>query len=87
MAKEVGLIHLLKSNVIVMISTGTIGDEARRYGNKIMTDSNLCIAMVDGVDLDLIEARPAAIVDVLSREARHAMDLKKLDQGADHGAT
>lgn len=86
-AKEVGLSHLLKSNVIVMVSTGVIGNEARRYGNKIMTESNLCIAMVDGADLDLIEARPAAIVDVLSREARHAMDLKKLDQGADHGAT
>ena len=78
-AKEVGLTHLLKSNVIVMISTGKIGDEARRYGNKIMADSNLCIVMVDGTDLDRIEARPAAIVEVLSREARHAMDLKKLD--------
>ena len=78
-AKEVGLTHLLKSNVIVMISTGKIGDEARRYGNKIMADSNLCIVMMDGTDLDRIEARPAAIVEVLSREARHAMDLKKLD--------
>ena len=86
-AKEVGLSHLLKSNVIVMVSTGEIGNEARRYGNKIMADTNLCIAMVDGADLGLIEARPAAIVDVLSREARHAMDLKKLDQGVDHGAT
>ena len=78
-AKEVGLTHLLKSNVIVMISTGKIGDEARRYGNKIMADSNLCVAMLDGTDLNHIESRPAAIVEVLSREARHAMDLKKLD--------
>lgn len=78
-AKEVGLTHLLKSNVIVMISTGKIGDEARRYGNRIMADSNLCIVMLDGTDLDRIEERPAAIVEVLSREARHAMDLKRLD--------
>ena len=27
----------------------------------------------------LVEARPAAIVDILTREARHAMDLKKLE--------
>ena len=77
-AKEVGLTHLLKSNVIVMVSTGEIGGEARRYANKIMTDSNLCVVMVDGDDLALIEARPAGIIDVFAREARHAMDLKKL---------
>ena len=78
-AKEVGLTHFLKSNVIVMVSTGEIGGEARRYANKIMTDSNLCVVMIDRGDLSLIEARPAAIVDVFGREARHAMDLKKLE--------
>lgn len=78
-AKEVGLTHFLKSNAIVMVSTGAIGSEARRYANKIMTDSNLCIVMVDGNDLALIEARPAAIVDVFIREAHHAMDLKRLE--------
>ena len=77
-AKEVGLTHFLKSNVIVMVSTGKIGEEARRYANGIMRESNLCVVMVDGADLDRIEDRPAEIVDVFSREARHAMDLKKL---------
>lgn len=78
-AKEVGLTHFLKSNAIVMVSTGEIGGEARRYANKIMTGSNLCIVMVDGGDLALVEVRPAAIVEVFTREARHAMDLKKLE--------
>ena len=78
-AKEVGLTHFLKSNAIVMVSTGDIGGEARRYANKIMADSNLCIVMVDGSDLAVIEARPTTIVDVFTREARHAMDRKKLD--------
>ena len=78
-AKEVGLTHFLKSNAIVVVSTGTIGGEARRYANRIMTDSNLCIVMVDGSDLALIQARPAAIVDIFVREASHAMDLKKLE--------
>ena len=77
-AKEVGLTHFLKSNAIVMISTGRIGNEARRYANRIMADSNLCIIMVDGDDLALVESRPAAIVDVFAREARHAMDLKEI---------
>ena len=78
-AKEVGLTHFLKSNAIVMVSTGEIGNEARRYSNKIMADSNLCIVMLDKSDLALIESRPAAIVDVFTREARHAMDLKRLE--------
>ena len=75
-AKEVGLTHFLKSNAIVMVATGEIGREARRFANKIMADSNLCVVMVDGNDLALIETRPAAIVDVFTREAHHAMDLK-----------
>lgn len=78
-AKEVGLTHFLKSNAIVMVSTGDIGNEARRYANKIMTDSNLCVVMVDGKDLSQIEMRPATIIDVFHREAHHAMDLKKLE--------
>lgn len=78
-AKEVGLTHFLKSNVIVMVSTGEIGPEARRYANKIMSDSNLCVVMVDRGDLALIDARASAIVDIFTREARHAMDLKKLE--------
>ena len=77
-AKEVGLTDVLHSNVVVMVSTGTIGGEARRYANKIMTKSNLCVIMIDGNDLDRIEARHASVVDVFNRESRHAMDLKKL---------
>jgi hypothetical protein len=78
-AKEVGLTHFLKSNVIVIVTTGQIGPEARRYANKIMTDSNLAIVMLDGTDLAAINANPSAIVDVFNREARFAMRLKALE--------
>jgi len=77
-AKEVGLTHFLKSNVIVIVSTGKIGPEARRYANKIMGDSNLCIVMIDSTDLDSIRKNPAHVVDAFNREAHHAMTLKKL---------
>lgn len=81
-AKEVGLTHMLKSNVIVMVSTGSIGPDARRYANKIMQDSNLCIIMIDRPDIQTVADNPhnpAVIVDILDREARHAMPLKTLD--------
>lgn len=77
-AKEVGLTHLLKSNAIVVISTGDVGPEARRFANTIMTDSNLCIVLLDRGDLELVSKSPAQVVDAFNRDARHAMGLKKL---------
>jgi site-specific DNA-methyltransferase (cytosine-N4-specific) len=79
LAKEVGLIHLLKPNVIVMVSTGDIGAEARRYANTVMAETNLCIVMIDRTDLNQIRSNPTYIVDAFNREARHAMALKQLD--------
>ncbi|MCL4829264.1 MAG: hypothetical protein KJZ95_18000 [Caldilinea sp.] len=78
-AKEVGLSQLLKSNVLVIISTGDIGVEARRYANKIMADTNLSIVMIDRTDLNEIRNYPTHVVDAFNREARHAMTLKQLD--------
>ena len=78
-AKEVGLTHFLKSNVIVMVTTGKIGSEARRYANRLMADSNLSIVMLDGGDLSTIGERPVEILRAFEREARHAMNLKRLE--------
>jgi hypothetical protein len=80
-AKEVGLTHFIKSTVIVMVTTGEIGAEARRYANKIMSDSNLAIVMIDRGDLEAITANAAYLVDALRREAEHAMSLKRMDLG------
>ncbi len=78
-AKEVGLTHTLKSNVIVIVSTGEIGPEARGYANRVMRDSNLCIVMMDGHDLETIVGNPTTLIDVLNREAKHAMKLKVIE--------
>ena len=78
-AKEVGLTHFLKSNAIVVVTTGEVGAEARRYANRIMADTNLALVMLDGRDLVSISESPARIVRAFEREARHAMNLKKLD--------
>jgi site-specific DNA-methyltransferase (cytosine-N4-specific) len=76
-AKEVGLTAFIKSNVIVIVTTGTVGGEARRYANKIMRDSNLAVVMLDGPDLERMTHNPTQIVDVFDREAQTAMKLKK----------
>ncbi|MFC6792972.1 restriction endonuclease [Methylobacterium komagatae] len=84
-AKEVGLTHFIKSSVIVMVTTGEIGSEARRYANKIMADSNLAVVMIDRADLEAVTANATYIVDAFRREAEHAMALKRMDLG-DGGA-
>lgn len=78
-AKEVGLTYLLKSNVIVMISTGNIEDAARLYADKVMRASNLCIVMLDGMDLDEISADPMHIKQTFSRETQRAKGLRSLN--------
>ncbi|MDA8050070.1 MAG: restriction endonuclease [Rhodospirillales bacterium] len=78
-AKEVGLTHLLKSNVIVIVTSGEVSAEAQRYANKIMADSNLAIIILEGADLAKIAANPPNILDVFTREARFAMRLKALE--------
>lgn len=78
-AKEVGLTHMLKSNVVVIVSTGKISTQARRYANKVMQDSNLDVVLIDQSDLEAVKEKPSNIVDVLHREARTAMKLKALE--------
>lgn len=77
-AKEVGLVNFLKSNVIVIITTGEIGPEARRFAAKTMQDTNLCIVMINGADIEAIRDDPYAIIPVMEREAQQAMQLKTL---------
>lgn len=78
-AKEVGLTHFLKANVILVVTTGKIGAAARKFADKIMVDSNLCIALLDGEALERIADEPAHLVDALTFQAKHAQRLKILD--------
>lgn len=78
-AKEVGLTHFLKSNVILVVTTGDFTSEARKYSNAIMRDSNLNIILLNGQDLEKISQIPAMIIDILNREAKHAMDIKRIE--------
>jgi site-specific DNA-methyltransferase (cytosine-N4-specific) len=38
----------------------------------------MCVVMLDRADIQRIKDNPAAILGAFSREARHAMTLKKL---------
>jgi hypothetical protein len=61
-----------------VVTTGTISSEARKYANKIMTDTNLNIVMIEKDDIQGIIGNPSFIVNVFNREANKAMKLKIL---------
>ncbi|HEV2580818.1 MAG TPA: restriction endonuclease, partial [Ktedonobacteraceae bacterium] len=77
-AKEVGLTFYLKSNVIMIVTTGKIGKPARDYATGIIEATNLHIILLDGKDLARLRVQPSAIVEILDREAKNAMQLKEL---------
>lgn len=77
-AREVGLVQMLKSNVIVIVSRGSVSGPARRFAQIVMKDTNLCIALLDQRDVEHIVSDPTEIAEILNREARAAMKVKEL---------
>lgn len=78
-AKEVGLVYRLLSDTIVIITRGTIGEEARSYASDVMRKTSLSIVLIDGGDVRRIIEDPLAIFDVLEREAVAAAGLKPVE--------
>ena len=80
-AKEVGLSHMLKSNAIVMMTTGHLTAEARKYARRIMEDMNLCILILESEDIDSIIENPPIIVDIFNRQSEEIKKVKILHDG------
>lgn len=78
-AKEVGLSHVLRTNAIAIMTTGTVSESAREYANKIMRSMNLCIIFIEGSDIDDIIQEPTKIVAIFNRESLTAKHIKVLE--------
>lgn len=78
-AKEVGLTYHLLSNVIVILTRGAVGQDARTYAADVMRKTNLAIVLIEADDVDEIVRNPLYIFDVLAREAAEALHVKPLD--------
>jgi hypothetical protein len=77
-AKEVGLSLQLKSNVILMVTTGRFSRDALIYADDMMRQTPLNIVTLNGQDLRQLSENPLLIVEILNRKARHVMELKNL---------
>lgn len=76
-AKEVGLALRLKSNVVMVVSTGRFSRQAEVYARDVMEDTNYHMILLSGTDLKILRDDPAAITGLLAREARNAMLIKR----------
>lgn len=76
-AKEVGIAQLTKANVILIVTTGKIGQAARRFAESVMRETALYIVLLDGKDLKRLQQTPADIVEIFSTQAVGAMQLKR----------
>lgn len=76
-AKEVGLAQVIKGNVIMVVTTGKVGPVARQFAEKVMRETNLYVALIDGNDLRTLRDAPADIADIMNKQAQGAMALKR----------
>lgn len=78
-AREVGVAVKLKPHIILVVTSGRVGSEARRYATDIMSETYLNIAFLDKQDLRRIADDPFVVTDVLRREAERAMEIKRIE--------
>ena len=79
-AKEVGLSIQIKSNVILVVTTGRFSRDALTYADDMMQMTNLNIITLDKQDLRVLTTSPLTIVEILNRKARRVMELKTLPE-------
>lgn len=78
-AKEVGLTFHLKSNVIMVVTTGKFSKDAIQYATSVMQTTNLNIILLNKEDLQKIKDNPTYISVALNRQARRAMKIKQME--------
>jgi len=77
-AKEVGLAYHLNSNVVLVLSTRRVSQEALAFAESIMRKSNLQVVVLHEPHLRRIVASPAEVANVLIEHSRRTMDIKRL---------
>ena len=76
-AIEVGFAQVLKSNVILIVTTGRVSTTVRRFAEQVMRGTNLHVTLVTGTDLARLRDSPADITAVVGRQTQGAMIAKK----------
>ena len=80
-AKELGIAQLIKTNVIMIVTTGKIGNSAKAFAEQIMRDTNHQVILINKSDLQRVRQDPTVISDILRSQSKSAMMLKRNQLG------
>ncbi len=80
-AKEVGIAQIIRTNVIMIVTTGKIGDKAKAFAERIMRETNYQVILLHKAHLQRIKSDPASITDILRTQSEAAMSLKRAQIG------
>lgn len=75
-AKEVGVAVHNRSTVIVLLTTGRFTQPASTFVDEILRHTPFTILRLDGADVDALSIDETKIIDLLSREAERARNLR-----------
>lgn len=81
LAKEVGIATAIRSNVIVLITTGSIGDAVKKFASTIMQNTALHIALIGAKELHSISQDVGSLMAILNNQAAEAMKIKRVQLG------
>jgi hypothetical protein len=81
LAKEVGIATAIRSSVILLITTGSIGDTVREFAKIVMQNTALHIALLGAKDMDRISKDVSNLIDILNSQAAQAMKMKRVQLG------
>ncbi len=75
-AKEVGLIPLMRATHILVLANAPFTRDARRYADAIMQNSSVTVFLLDRTDFEAIRESPANLGRILQAQAERIRDLK-----------
>ncbi len=78
LAREVGIATTIRSNVVMLISTGEVGGAVRAFAKKVMENTALHVIMLSGEHLRAIADNPAKLTILLNEQAGTAMTIKRV---------
>jgi site-specific DNA-methyltransferase (cytosine-N4-specific) len=76
-AKEIGIAQLIRTNVIMIVTTGRIGEKAKDFAERIMRDTNYQVVLIQKSHLQKLKEDPTEITEILKSQSKVAMMLKR----------
>jgi hypothetical protein len=73
-AKEVGLLPLTRATHVLVIATGPISTDARKYAGQINALTAATVFLLDAGDFKALKASPTSLAQILRRQSEKILN-------------